>query len=70
MKWITRENANVDRIACPLLIKRFVDPQAEFVYVAADQVMTGVCDRRRPEGGIRPHTVAYLQVCRRAGRVG
>jgi len=40
VKWITRENANVDRIACPWLIKRFVDPQAEFVYVAADQVMT------------------------------
>jgi hypothetical protein len=39
MKWITRENANVDRIACPWLIKRFVDPHAEFIYVAADQVM-------------------------------
>jgi hypothetical protein len=39
MKWITRANANVDRIACPWLIKRFVDPQAEFVFVAADQVM-------------------------------
>jgi hypothetical protein len=38
MKWITRENANVDRIACPWLIKRFVDPHAEFIYVAADQV--------------------------------
>ncbi len=31
MKWITRENANVDRIACPGLIKRFVDPEAEFL---------------------------------------
>jgi hypothetical protein len=39
MKWITRENANVDRVACPWLIKRFVDPQAEFLYVPADQVM-------------------------------
>lgn len=39
MKWITRENAKVDRIACPWLIKRFVDPSAEFLYVAADQVM-------------------------------
>jgi hypothetical protein len=39
MKWITRENANVDRVACPWLIKRFVDPEAEFVYVHADQVM-------------------------------
>ena len=33
MKWITRENANVDRIACPWLIKRFVDPRAEFLFV-------------------------------------
>jgi hypothetical protein len=39
MKWITRENANVDRIACPWLIKRFVDPEAEFIYVPADQVL-------------------------------
>jgi hypothetical protein len=40
MKWITRKNANVDRIACPWLIKRFVDSEAEFLYVAADEVMT------------------------------
>ena len=39
MKWVTRENANVDRIACPWLIKRFVDPDAAFLYVPADQVM-------------------------------
>jgi hypothetical protein len=39
MKWITRENANVDRIACPWLIKRFVDADAEFLYVPADQVV-------------------------------
>ena len=40
MKWITRENANVDRIACPWLIRRFIDPDAEFVFVARDQVLT------------------------------
>jgi len=39
MKWITRANANVDRVACPWLIRRFVDPEAEFLFVAADQVM-------------------------------
>jgi hypothetical protein len=38
MKWITRENAAVDRIACPWLIKRFIDPGAEFLFVPADQV--------------------------------
>jgi hypothetical protein len=39
MKWVTRERPMVDRIACPWLIKRFVDPEAEFLYVPADQVL-------------------------------
>ena len=39
MKWVTRANPRVDRIACPWLIKKFVDPEAEFLYVAGDQVM-------------------------------
>ena len=38
MKWITREHVKVDRVACPWLIKKFVDPQAEFLFVPADQV--------------------------------
>jgi hypothetical protein len=38
MKWITREHVKVDRVACPWLIKRFVDPQAEFLFAPADQV--------------------------------
>lgn len=38
MKWITREKAKVDRIACPWLIKKFVDPKAEFLFVPADKV--------------------------------
>jgi hypothetical protein len=33
MKWITRKNVKVDRVACPWLIRRFVDPQAEFLFV-------------------------------------
>ena len=40
MKWVTRERPMVDRIACPWLIRRFVDPVAEFLYVPPDQVMT------------------------------
>ena len=44
MKWVTRKNANVDRVACPWLIKRFVDTDAEFVYAPADEVMA-VADR-------------------------
>jgi len=39
MKWITRERVKVDRVACPWLIKKFVDPQAEFLFVPADEVM-------------------------------
>jgi hypothetical protein len=38
MKWITRERPKIDRIACPWLIRRFVDPQAEFIYVPKEQV--------------------------------
>lgn len=33
MKWITRERPKIDRIACPWLIKNFVDPDSEFIYV-------------------------------------
>jgi hypothetical protein len=40
MKWVTRENVQVDRVACPWLIRKFVDPKAEFLFVPADQVMT------------------------------
>jgi hypothetical protein len=39
MKWVTRQRPQVDRIACPWLIQRFVDPEAEFLYVPADQVL-------------------------------
>src|SRR5689334_6330371 len=38
MKWVTRERPKIDRIACPWLIRRFIEPAAEFLYVPADQV--------------------------------
>jgi len=38
MKWITRAHVHVDRVACPWLIKRFVDSQAEFLFVARSEV--------------------------------
>ena len=47
MKWVTRENANVDRIACPWLIKKFIDPDAEFLFVGGDQAL----DVAEREGG-------------------
>ena len=39
MKWVTRERPKTDRIACPWLIRKFIDPDAEFIYVPADQVL-------------------------------
>jgi len=38
VKWVTRENVHVDRVACPWLIKRFIDPEAKFLFVPAQKV--------------------------------
>ena len=38
-KWVTRERPKTDRIACPWLIRNFIDPEAEFLYVPAGQVL-------------------------------
>jgi hypothetical protein len=53
MKWVTRARPKVDRVACPWLIKRFVDAQAEFLYVPPDAVL----ETARREGTI-PFDVA------------
>ena len=39
MKWVTRARPKTDRIACPWLIRRFIDPDAEILYVPKDQVL-------------------------------
>ena len=39
MKWITREKVKVDRVACPWLIARFIDPNAEFIFVPPEEVL-------------------------------
>jgi hypothetical protein len=39
MKWVTREHPKTDRIACPWLIRKFIDPDAEIVYVPREQVL-------------------------------
>jgi rhodanese-related sulfurtransferase len=39
-KWVTRERPKIDRIACPWLIRRFIDPRAEFIYVPTKDVLT------------------------------
>lgn len=49
MKWVTRARPKVDRVACPWLIKRFVDPDAEFLYVPEEKVMDiAECDDAIP----------------------
>ncbi|MHB8489317.1 MAG: chromate resistance protein ChrB domain-containing protein [Candidatus Dormibacteria bacterium] len=63
MRWITRESANVDRVACPWLIKRFVDPDAEFIYAPADQVL----DRARQRDAI-PFDVTDVELGHVDGR--
>ncbi len=39
MKWVTRARPKVDRVACPWILRRFVDPGAEFLFVPADRVL-------------------------------
>ncbi len=48
MKWVTRRKARVDRIACPWLIRRFLDPAAEFLFVADAEVV----ETARREGAV------------------
>lgn len=38
MKWVTREHVKVDRVACPWLIRKYIDPEAEFLFVPAADV--------------------------------
>src|SRR5436190_20213180 len=49
MKWVTRARPKTDRIACPWLIRRFIDPEAEILYVPTDQVLA-VADREGAHG--------------------
>ncbi len=63
MKWVTRKNANVDRIACPWLIKRFVDPDAEFLFVPANEVAS-VAERE----GATPYDVGGVELGHVDGR--
>ena len=39
MKWVTREHPHTDRIACPWLIRKFIDPEAQIVYLPRDEVL-------------------------------
>lgn len=57
MKWITRERPKIDRIACPWLIRRFIDPDAEFLYVPASDVL-----RVAAETGATPYDIPGVEM--------
>lgn len=63
MKWITRSHVHVDRVACPWLIHRFIDNQAEFLFVPASVLM----ETSRKEGAI-PFDAPGVELGHQAGR--
>lgn len=62
MKWVTREHAKVDRIACPWLIKNFVDKDAEFLFVPVDKVMQVAIEKNAA-----PYDVPNVELGHRGG---
>ena len=54
--WVTRERPKIDRVACPWLIRRFIDPDATFIYVPADRVLAVA-----KETGATPYDVAGVE---------
>lgn len=57
MQWITRERPKIDRVACPWLIKRFIDPTAEFLFVPLGDVV-----KRAAETGAVPFDVEGVEL--------
>jgi hypothetical protein len=57
MKWVTRERPKIDRIACPWLIQRFIDQEAEFLYVPASEVLNTA-----KETGATPYDIAGVEM--------
>jgi hypothetical protein len=63
MHWLTRSHVHVDRIACPWLIRRFIDNRAEFLFVPA-----GILDQRVKETGAIPFDAPGVELGHREGR--
>jgi hypothetical protein len=63
MKWVTRSHVHVDRVACPWLISRFIDSEAEFIFVARSQVEQAV-----KETGAIPYDVSNVELGHRDGK--
>ena len=57
MKWVTRERPKIDRIACPWLITRFIDPAPEFLFVPANEVL-----RVAAESGAVPYDIPSVEL--------
>jgi rhodanese-related sulfurtransferase len=62
-RWVTRERPKIDRIACPWLVRRYLDPLAEFHYVAPDRVLAAA-----KELGAIPYDVPGVQISHRGER--
>lgn len=63
MKWVTRERVKVDRVACPWLIRKFVDPEAQFIFVPAERV-----DEVAAQEGAIPFDVPGAELGHHSGR--
>src|SRR5258708_7088184 len=63
MKWVTRSHVHVDRVACPWLITRFIDSDAEFLFATKSQI-----DRVAQETGAIPYDVAGAELGHQDGR--
>jgi hypothetical protein len=63
MKWITRERVKVDRVACPWLIKKFIDPEAEFLFAPKDKVLEAAAQE-----GATPFDVPGVELGHHNGR--
>ena len=63
MKWITRSHVHVDRVACPWLISRFIDNEAEFLFVPASQI-----DQAARESGAIPFDAPDVELGHHDGR--
>jgi hypothetical protein len=63
MKWITRERVKVDRVACPWLVRKFIDPDAEFLFVPPDDV-----EKVAAREGAIPFDVADVELGHHEGK--
>jgi hypothetical protein len=63
MKWVTRSHVHVDRVACPWLISRFIDSEAEFIFVPKSQV-----ERVVKEMGAIPYDVPSVELGHKDGK--